>query len=157
MPNILESVGSLLSNGISGTVGQLAKDIRTAITGKEAITADERKAILDRVQEIEKLTLQADQAIITGQLEINKAEAMSGSLFRGGWRPAVGWICVMGLFYQFIIRTILPWCIDIFLQVVHTTITIPTLPELDMGTLMMLLTGILGLGGLRTFEKVKGI
>ena len=154
---ILDSVGSLLTNGISGAVGSLAKDIRTAITGKEAITADERKAILDQVHEIERLSLQADQAIAAGQMEINKIEAAAASLFKSGWRPAVGWICAIGLFYQFIIRTILPWFIDVAAQALHATLAVPPLPALDMGTLMMLLSGILGLGGFRTFEKVKGI
>jgi len=157
MGNIFESVGALLTNGISGTVGGLAKDIRTAITGKEAITSEERTAILDRIQEIEKLTLQADQAIIAGQLKINEVEAGSNSLLKGGWRPMVGWVCVIGLFYQFIIRTIFPWCIDVVVNVTHSTIIIPALPSLDMGTLMVLLSGMLGLGGFRTFEKVKKI
>jgi hypothetical protein len=117
----------------------------------------ERQEIQDRMQDIEKITLQADQAIITGQLEINKAEAMSASFFKGGWRPAVGWVCVIGLFYQFIVRTILPWCIEVGAQTFHAAVAIPQLPALDMGTLMMLLSGMLGLGGFRTFEKIKGI
>jgi len=157
MGNIFESVGAMLTNGISGTVGGLAKDIRTAITGKEAITSDERKAILDRIQEIEKLTLQADQAIMAGQIEINKIEAASTSLFKGGWRPALGWICGIGFFYQFILRTILPWCLDVSTRIFQISINIPPLPPLDSGTLMSLTMGMLGLGAFRTFEKVKKI
>jgi hypothetical protein len=157
MGNIVDSIGTMLTNGISGTVGSLAKDIRTAITGKEAITSAERQAIQDRLQEIEKLTLQADQAIISGQIEINKAEAMSGSLFKGGWRPAVGWICAFGFLYQFILQPLIPWGVALAARVFEYQMSIPPLPELDNSTLMSLTMGMLGLGGFRTFEKIKGI
>ena len=86
-----------------------------------------------------------------GQLEINKAEAESKSFFRGGWRPAVGWVCVIGLFYSFVLRPVLPWIIS--------TVGFETepLPPMDMGTLLPLLGGMLGLGGFRTYEKIKGL
>jgi hypothetical protein len=155
--SILTDVAGLVTSGIGGAVGGLAKDIRTAITGKEAITSEERQKILDNISNMEKLALQADQTIIAGQLAINQAEAASSSLFKGGWRPAVGWVCVIGLFYQFIIRSILPWCIDVTVSITHSPVIIPAMPSLDMGTLMVLLSGMLGLGGFRTFEKLKGV
>ena len=85
------------------------------------------------------------------QVDINKADAASGSNFRGGWRPAAGWVCVLGLFYQFIIVSLLPWLITL-----ATGKVIPALPALDIGTLMGLLSGLLGLGGMRTYERAKG-
>jgi len=92
----------------------------------------------------------AQQALLA-QLEINKAEASSGSLFKGGWRPFIGWICGVALLYHFILSPLI-----IFI-VVLTGAKIPPLPEFDMGSLMTVLLGMLGIGGLRTYEKQKGL
>ena len=92
----------------------------------------------------------AQQALLA-QLEINKAEAASGSVFKGGWRPFVGWVCGIALLYHFILSPL------IIFSVTLTGIEIPPIPEFDMGSLMTVLMGMLGLGGLRTYEKQKGI
>ena len=84
------------------------------------------------------------------QIAVNKAEAESGSNFRGGWRPAVGWICAAALGYQFLIRPIAPWIANAF------GANLPPMPGLD-GTLTELVFAMLGLGGLRSFEKLKGV
>ena len=91
------------------------------------------------------------QESLLAQLEINKAEAASGSLFKGGWRPFVGWICGFALLYHFILSPLIIFIITL------TGATIPPLPEFDMGSLMTVLLGMLGIGGLRTFEKQKGL
>jgi len=83
------------------------------------------------------------------QIEVNKAEAGNASIFVSGWRPAVGWTCVFGLAYTFMAQPLLAWGSNIWV--------IPVPPELDMGTLITLLGGMLGLGGLRTAEKMKGV
>ena len=93
--------------------------------------------------------LKADVAIATGQMEINKTEAANSSLFVSGWRPAVGWVCVSGLIYTFIASPLLSWY--------STWQVIPSPPDLDLGVLITLLGGLLGLGGFRTYEKVKGV
>ena len=92
----------------------------------------------------------AQQALLA-QLEINKAEAASGSLFKGGWRPFVGWVCGIALLYHFILSPL------IIFGVTLTGVDIPPIPEFDMGSLMTVLMGMLGLGVLRTYEKQKGI
>ena len=92
--------------------------------------------------------LDAEVRLALGQMEINKAEVQA-DLFRGGWRPATGWCCVAGLAYQFIAQPLLPWCVALF------GATVPPLPAIDNETLLVLLTGMLGLGGMRTFERVK--
>ena len=92
----------------------------------------------------------AQQALLA-QLEINKAEAASGSVFKGGWRPFVGWVCGIALLQHFILSPLILFGITL------TGIEIPPIPAFDMGSLMTVLMGMLGLGGLRTYEKQKGI
>jgi len=94
--------------------------------------------------ELLKLQQSGELVQISGQLEINKAEAANPNLFVSGWRPGVGWVCVAGLAYQFLAYPIMvAW--------------LPAITSLDMGTLMTLLAGMLGLGGLRTTEKINGV
>ena len=84
------------------------------------------------------------------QIDVNKAEASHKSLFVAGWRPFVGWVCAGALAYHFILQPILVFAISVY------GVSI-TLPEFDMGSLMTILMGMLGLGGLRTFEKVQKV
>ena len=84
------------------------------------------------------------------QIEVNKAEAQNPSLFVAGWRPGVGWICALALGYQFVLAPIGTWLAAI---VGHP---LPTPPMLDEA-LWQLILGMLGMGGLRTFEKIKGV
>ena len=91
------------------------------------------------------------QEALLAQLEINKAEAQSGSLFKGGWRPAVGWTCAIAFLYHFILKDLI-----IFVCAI-AGLTMPDLPSFDMGTLLTVLGGMLGIGGLRTYEKQKGL
>ncbi len=79
-----------------------------------------------------------------GQMSINLEEAKSPSIFTSGWRPYIGWICGTGLAYQFLIYPIL-------------VAFIPKIVQLDMGTLLTLLAGMLGLGAMRTTEKINGV
>jgi len=97
----------------------------------------------------ELAVLDAETKLAIGQLEVNKAEA-STDIFRGGWRPACGWVCAAGLGYTFLLRPLLPWLVQV------AGWNVPTLPAIDSEALMALLFGMLGLGGLRTFERVKG-
>ena len=111
--------------------------------------ADAKLKALELAQKGDLAALDAELRLALGQLEVNKAEATT-DMFRGGWRPAVGWVCVVGLGYQFILQPVLPWLVALF------GAQVPPLPAIDNETLMVLLTGMLGLGGLRTFERVKG-
>jgi hypothetical protein len=91
------------------------------------------------------------QELAKGQLEINKAEASSGSIFKGGWRPAIGWCCALSLFWTYFLQPFISFGIGV------AGADIPPLPQLDMGALMPLMLGMLGLGGMRSFEKMKGL
>ena len=84
------------------------------------------------------------------QIDVNKAEAASGSIFKGGWRPFVGWVCGVAMLYHFLLQPIIVFTLS------ASGITFD-LPQFDMGSLMTILMGLLGLGGLRSFEKHKGI
>ena len=111
--------------------------------------AEAKLRAVEMAQKGELAQLDADVRLAIGQMEINKAEATT-DLFRGGWRPATGWCCVAGLAYQFIVQPTLPWVAALL------GATVPPLPAIDNETLLILLTGMLGLGGLRTVERVKG-
>ena len=91
------------------------------------------------------------QEAMLAQLEINKAEAASGSLFKGGWRPFVGWTCGIAVAYHFVLQ---PLLIFVFAYIGLET---PDLPQFDVGTLLPVLGGMLGIGGLRSYEKTKGL
>lgn len=92
-----------------------------------------------------------DQAfeIAKGQISVNATEAANANLFVSGWRPAIGWICASALGYQYVGRPLIAWG---FAACGHP---LPPMPGLD-DNLWQLMMGMLGLGGLRTFEKVKG-
>jgi hypothetical protein len=100
--------------------------------------------------ELIKLQQSGDLAQMTGQLEINKIEAASNSTFVSGWRPAIGWVCALALLYQYLIR---PLAMAVFAAVGHP---LPVMPGLDEN-LWQLMMAMLGMGGLRTFEKVQGV
>lgn len=114
-----------------------------------AAAAEAKLKAMELAQRGELAVLDADVKLALGQMAINQEEAKT-DLFRGGWRPATGWACVAGLVYQFLVQPLLPWVVAVCGG------SVPPLPAIDNETLMVLLTGMLGLGGLRTFEKVKG-
>lgn len=84
------------------------------------------------------------------QIEVNKVEAQHRTVFVAGWRPFTGWICASALAYHFILEPIIIFA----LATQNIQLTLPTF---DMGSLLTVLMGMLGLGGLRTYEKAKGI
>ena len=101
--------------------------------------------------EIATMSEKHAQEALLAQLEINKAEAASGALFKGGWRPAVGWVCAIAFAYHFILKDL------IIFGATFAGADLPEMPEFDMGTLLTVLGGMLGIGGLRTYEKKSGL
>ena len=106
---------------------------------------------LKLAHEIATLTEKQAHSIAMAQIEVNKVEAASNSIFKGGWRPFIGWVCGAAFAYHFVLQPLL-----IFVMT-YLGYPVPELPEFDMASLMTVLGGLLGLGGLRTFEKYKGI
>ena len=97
-----------------------------------------------------KAELAKELEFTLGQLEINKIEAGSSSVFVAGWRPAVGWCGALGYGYEFLLRPIANGVAVAFGFP-------PVFPGIEMEALTSLLFGLLGLGTLRTVEKVKGV
>jgi len=100
--------------------------------------------------EIATLAERQAHEIATAQIAVNKEEAKSHSMFVAGWRPATGWICAIGLATNFLF---VPIC-NFILTVTESPITVP---PLDLSEMMPVLLGMLGLGGLRTYEKTKDV
>ena len=115
----------------------------------KVIEDKDQKALLSH--EIATMASKHSQEVMLAQLEINKAEAASGSIFKGGWRPAVGWSCAIAFAYHFIIQPILIFGLS------YAGLETPPLPEFDVGTLLPVLGGMLGIGTLRTYETQKGL
>ncbi len=101
--------------------------------------------------EISTMAEKQAQELALAQIEVNKAEAASGSTFRGGWRPFIGWVCGVSFAYHFVLQPLLVFLVALMGW------SVPQLPEFDMASLMTVLGGLLGLGSLRTFEKFKGV
>jgi hypothetical protein len=89
-----------------------------------------------------------DLQIMLAQTRINEAEASSPDGFRGGWRPAVGWVCVAGMCYTYLGQPLLAWLSGIQGWAVP--------PAIDTWDLLVMLGGMLGFGGMRSFERIKG-
>jgi hypothetical protein len=147
-------ISDLFAGGIGGLLtgaGSFVKNVREAITGKSIISAEDQTKLLMQAAQLEAAVQQASAAADSAQVELNKIEAASPSFWKSGWRPGVGWVCVSGLAYQFLFRTIIPWIIQV------CGANVPDMPALDMSTLTTLLFGMLGLGVMRTTEKMKGV
>ena len=113
--------------------------------------ADEAKLkMMELAQKGELAALDADVKLAMGQIETNKIEAASKDPFRAGWRPAAGWSCSLGLFYEFLLRPILPWVVGL------SGAEVAPMPSVNIDQLMILLGGLLGLGGFRSYERIKG-
>jgi len=126
-----------------GDIGGLFKDLREAITGK-GIEDPNKKA------EIQLKLEQLEQAIKLGQIEINKEEAKNKNIFVSGARPFILWVCGVAVAYNFVLA---PFLFSVF-KAFGIQFDLPTL---DMGVLFNLMSSMLGLSALRTYEKVKGV
>ena len=94
--------------------------------------------------------LGAESEAIKGQLRANENEALSRSVFVAGWRPFIGWVCGLSFAWHFVVSPIVLFAAEFYGK------SIPV-PVFDMNSLMTVLMGMLGLGGMRTYEKMKGL
>jgi len=134
---------------IIGAVGKVADDLFTSDDERAKNDIESMKVGLDAAR--------VDADLIKGQQEINKEEAKSASVFVAGWRPAIGWMGVVALAYQFVLYPLLTWGWAWMQALKWVPMTVSPPPMLDTNALLVLLTGILGISTQRTFEKVKGV
>ena len=112
----------------------------TKLLDKVIEDKDQKNAL---AHEIATMAERHAQELAQGQLEVNKVEAASKSLFVAGWRPCIGCVCAIGLFYNTILSNILGIWVDV--------------PEIDTTLLVPVMMGMLGLGAMRSYEKVQGV
>lgn len=137
----------LLLGGIVETVGKVADSLFTSDEERE------KAALENRRFDIEERRL--DQTIDLAQIDVNKTEAATGSLFAGGWRPAIGWTCAVALFcyyVPYVLAATVLWVI----QVIQTG-QLVNRPDLGIADLLGLVFSLLGMSTLRTVDKVKGV
>lgn len=135
--------------GIDDAIGAVANLFSGAA---DRIWPDATQVEKDKLTQFQA-ELTAKMAPILGQLDINKTEAASPSLFVAGWRPFIGWVCGFGFAYDFLVQPLLTPFMGIASHAFGFPIVLPTL---DGSTLMGLTTGMLGLAGARTYEYMQG-
>lgn len=153
--------------GIGEGLGALAKDIRIAITGQTPLDATKQAELAMQLESFSAAATMAameyDRLQLQGQIELLKSDAVSPDKYQSRPRPTVMWICAGGLLYAVLLRPLLPWCVTvggIILTSVFPdmkTTPVPPLPEIDMASLLALLVPLLGLGTMRSVEKIKGV
>lgn len=124
------------------SVGKVASDLIT--TDKERI-------------QLELEGRRIDQATDLAQMEVNKVEAASSSVFVAGWRPAIGWIGAAAMAYQFVLYPLMVWAWTWAQAEGHVPAGVKPPPMLDTEALWVILSGMLGIAGMRTWEKGKGV
>lgn len=139
----------LLIGGIIDTVGKVADSLFTSDEERARLQIEATKAETD--------AFRAESERMAGQVEINKIEAAHPSLFVAGWRPGIGWVCVISLAYQFVLYPLLLWGWGAFQAAGWISATLSAPPLLDVEALMVLVTAMLGIAGARTWEKFKGV
>jgi Holin of 3TMs, for gene-transfer release len=122
-------------------VGKVADDL---------FTSDEERL------KIALLEKQIEADLVNSQLEVNKAEAAHPSIFVAGWRPAIGWIGAAAMAYQFLLYPLMTWGWTFFQAKGWVPPDLLPPPVLDAQELWVILTGMLGIAGLRSFDKLQG-
>lgn len=135
--------------GIDDLIGAGLKLLDKVIPDPAAKAA--AQAELMKMQHVELMAVMGIEGeIAKSQIAVNAEEAKSSSLFVAGWRPFIGWVCGCAFAYHFVALPFLAFVLAIFGVAV-------ALPAFDMSSLMTVLMGMLGLGGFRMYEKLKGV
>jgi len=139
---------------LAGPLLEIGKELIDRLWPDKAAHEKERAAAeleLLRLTQSERMADKANEvALAMAQIKVNEEEARNPNLFVSGWRPAIGWCCASAFAYSFLIGPLITQISSAY------GYSFP-LPPIDMDNMMYVLGGILGLGGLRTFETVKGI
>ena len=130
-------IGGLLG-GKDGALKQVASVIDSIHTSEEEKL--DKKILMQRIQ----------QKLAEKQLDVNAKEAGHRSVFVSGWRPAIGWMGALALGFEFILSPGIEW----YSKFAGLNLTAP---EIQTGPLLAIVTSMLGVAGLRSFEKSKGL
>lgn len=139
----------IIIGGIIEAVGKIADDL---------VTSDKER--LDAEIELQKVGVEAAKigaSLSLGQMDANIAEAQNRNWFVSGWRPALGWVGAMAMAYQFLLYPVLVWLWALMQARGWVPAALPAPPMLDTDALWVILSGMLGIGGFRTLEKVKRV
>lgn len=137
------------TDDIVGLVANIGGKVIDRIWPDPAQAAAAKLELFKMTQTGELAALAAETDRAKGQLAVNQVEAANTNIFVSGWRPFIGWVCGIGLATQFLLGPFLTWGAALVGKMA-------AFPTLDMGTLLTLLLGMLGLGGMRTMEKLQG-
>ncbi len=135
-------MGSLVEFSLSD-IGSVFKDVREAWTGEAIVDPAQKAEMLYKMKVLE-------QQALAGQIAINQVEAGSKNWFVSSWRPFIGWVGGMAIAFEFIGSPMIQWIAKL-----NGIEVIP--PTLDSAMLMNLIVAMLGIGGMRTWEKTKGV
>lgn len=133
-----------LIDGVLGLLDKIIPDKDAREKAKVLLMQKEMEADLEAL----KLSVQSD----VEQMRVNAEEAKHANVFVAGWRPFIGWVCGIAMAYHFILQPLLA-----FIIANNSELGDVKLPSFDMDALFTVLMGMLGLGGMRTFEKIKGV
>lgn len=140
--SIQDIVGGSITEGVAKIIGLFKVDPTVAL---------EKKVELDEIQlQMQSKLQDALNAQIQGQIDINKQEAASQSVWVAGWRPGIGWVCGAALFIQFVVAPLFTWVATLFGHPIQ-------FPQLDMKTLLGIMGTMLGFGGMRSIDKYVGV
>jgi hypothetical protein len=126
-------------------VGKVADDLFTSDKERLTIALEEKKLELE--------SKKVEASLVQGQLDINKAEATNPSVFVAGWRPFIGWVGGLALAYQFLLYPLLTWLWTLLQAKGVLDAAFKPPPILDTDALWVLISGMMGIAGLRSFDK----
>lgn len=141
MDKITSLLGGNIADGVAKIISLFKVDPTVAMEKQVEITEIQLKMAADAAAAV--------AAEIQAQVQVNLAEANNKSLFVAGWRPAVGWACAAAFTYTYVVQPLLEFVLTAAGHRVD-------LPGVDIGGMMPVLLGMLGLGAMRSYEKLQG-
>lgn len=143
MPGFLKTVGAFISGNGAEVIESIGDAVDKNFTSKRELEV--------KAMEIALEEMQIDKELKLAQTQVNKEEAKHSSIFVAGWRPFIGWVCGAALFYNFIFIHILCYIME------YAAPDLVCPEPIQLEHLFPIITGMLGISGLRTYEKIKGV
>jgi len=131
-------------------IGDIINSVKDVVS-EVVVDKDKRDQVNLELRRIEDQAQARLDEHVSNQIEVNKVEAASSSVFVAGWRPAVGWIGAAGLGWTVLLQPMVSWTASVVFRYEGA------FPVVNSDILLYTLGGMLGIGGMRTFEKYKGV